>query len=182
MCPDEQIVHSGVSGRIQIWPFVPVSGVVVIFLLQKIAEMNNLAPHTAAYISGLVDADGTVSLARKHANENRHPVVSISNTDRRLLEFVLKQIRSGKITAKKTASAKHTPSFTYAIYNRQALNLLQQLMPYLQTYKAKRAQIIIKEYLALTPRNGKYTAAMRIRRAQFERRVLGIKPSPTTCT
>ena len=143
--------------------------------------MNTLAPHTAAYIAGLVDADGTVSLARKHVNENRHPVVSISNTDRHLLEFVLEQIGSGKITSKKTASTRHTPSFSFAIYNRQALSLLQQLLPYLQTYKAKRAQIIIQEYLALTPRNGKYTAAARNSRAQFERRVLGIKPLTTPC-
>jgi len=143
--------------------------------------MNALPPHAAAYIAGLVDADGTVSLARKHANENRHPVVSISNTDRRLLEFVLKHIGSGKITTKRTVSAKHTPSFTYAIYNRQALNLLQQLMPYLQTYKAKRAQIIITEYLAITPRNGKYTAATRAARAQFEHRVLAIKPMRAHC-
>jgi hypothetical protein len=163
-------------GRIRIRSFVPDSDVGLSFPLQENAEVNVLPPHAAAYIAGLVDADGTISLARKHANENRHPVVSISNTDRRLLEFVLKQTGSGKITAKKTASAKHTPSFTYAVYNRQALNLLQQLMPYLQTYKAKRARVIITEYLAFTPRNGKYTTATRASRAQFEDRVLAIKP------
>ena len=53
--------------------------------------MNTLSRCCSAYIAGLVDADGTISLTRKHINENRHPVVSISNTDRCLLEFVLEK-------------------------------------------------------------------------------------------
>jgi LAGLIDADG-like domain len=141
-----------------------------------VAKMNDLSAITAAYIAGLVDADGTVSLARKHANENRHPVVSISNTDRLLLQYVLDQIGAGKITGKRTISPRHSPSFTYAIYNRQALKLLIHLVPYLKTYKAKRAKLIVDEYLTVTPRNGKYTAESRVARQQFERQILGTRP------
>jgi len=34
----------------------------------------------AAYIAGLIDGEGTITLSRKHKNENRQLVVSISNT------------------------------------------------------------------------------------------------------
>lgn len=138
--------------------------------------MNTLSPCCAAYIAGLVDADGTVSLTRKHINENRHPVVSISNTDRYLLEYIIKGIGAGKITSKRTISNKHRPSFVFAIYNRQALNLIHQLRPFLRTYKAARAELILNDYLALTPRNGKYSKKMLLARKCFEKRVLEIRP------
>ncbi len=56
----------------------------------------------------------------------------------------------------------------YAIYNQQALHLLEHLSPYFRTYKAERARIILQEYRALTPHNGKYTDRQRILRTEFE--------------
>ena len=139
--------------------------------------MNTLSPCCAAYIAGLVDADGTITLTRKHINENRHPVVSISNTDRCLLEYVNKNVGAGKITAKRTTSKNHRPSFVFAIYNRQAIDLIRQLQPFLRTYKAARAELILNDCRALTPRNGKYNKEMLLARRCFEERVLAIKPS-----
>ena len=60
----------------------------------------------AAYIAGLIDGEGTVTLSRRHLNENRQLVVSISITDRPLLEYVLNSVGAGKITNKKTYKAK----------------------------------------------------------------------------
>lgn len=42
---------------------------------------QNLSAADAAYIAGLIDGEGTVALARKHANENRQLAVSISSTE-----------------------------------------------------------------------------------------------------
>jgi len=139
--------------------------------------MNSLSPCCAAYIAGLVDADGTISLTRKHINENRHPVISISNTDRCLLEYVMENVGGGKITAKRTVSKNHKPSFVFAIYNRQAIDLIRHLLPFLRTYKAARAELILNDCLSLTPRNGKYSKEMLLARKCFEERVLAIKPS-----
>ncbi|MEJ2061326.1 MAG: LAGLIDADG family homing endonuclease [Gammaproteobacteria bacterium] len=136
---------------------------------------NQLNAVDAAYIAGLIDGEGTITLTRKHRNENRQLVISISNTEEALLKFVLDSVGVGKITSKRISQAHHTPSFTYAIYNRQALGLLKQVHPFLKTYKAKRAEIILRDYLALTPRNGKYTEQRHQARAQFEYAVLGIK-------
>jgi O-phosphoseryl-tRNA(Cys) synthetase len=106
----------------------------------------------AAYIAGLIDGEGTVTLSRRHRTENRQLVVSISNTDRPLLEYVLNSVGAGKITNKKTYQSHHTASYTYTISNRQALDLLNQTFPYLKTYKAKRSEIILRDYIRLTPR------------------------------
>ncbi len=139
-------------------------------------DVKELSKPEAAYIAGHIDGEGTVTLTRKHRNENRQLCVSISNTERSLLEFVLSAIGAGKITGKRTTQAHHTPSYTYSIYNRQALSLLEQLSQYLKSYKSRRAAIIKQDYIALTPRNGKYSKKLLQQRKAFEETVLNTKP------
>jgi translation elongation factor EF-1alpha len=139
----------------------------------NVAQLSSI---NAAYIAGLIDGEGTVTLTRKHRNENRQLAITISNTDKVLLEFVRSAIRAGKITSKRISQSHHTPSFTYAIYNRQALSLLEQVHPYLRTYKKERASVILQNYTKLTPRNGKYTNRQSQDRKDFENAVLQIKP------
>jgi len=134
----------------------------------------------AAYIAGLIDGEGTVTLTRKHQNENRQLCVSISSTERELVEFVKTEIGVGKITNKRISKKHHTPSFTYAVYNRQALALLRQILPHLKSYKRARAELILQSYLALTPRNGKYSPELMAQRRQFEKAVLAIKANCPT--
>ena len=130
----------------------------------------------AAYIAGLIDGEGTITLTRKHRNENRQLAISISSTEKNLLEFVLNTTGVGKITNKRIAKAHHTPSYVYAIYNRQALDLLEQIFTNLRGYKSRRAELILRDYIKLTPRNGKYTPEQHSSRKQFENSVLEIKP------
>lgn len=139
-------------------------------------HVRALTEPEAAYLAGLIDGEGTVTLTRKHRHENRQLAVTISNTDKQLLEFVLSTIGAGKITGKRTTRSNHTPSFTYALYNRQALTLLAQIQTYLRTYKAERAALILRDCLALTPRNGKYSEQLQLERTHFEEAVLAIKP------
>jgi hypothetical protein len=134
-----------------------------------------LAPEVAAYIAGLIDGEGTVTLSRLHAKQNRRLVVSIANTELPLLQFVIDQVGAGKITRKRTTSDRHTPSFCYAISSGQALTLLQKVTPYLRSYKRQRAQLALDLYKALTPRNGKYTPQLLIRRRDFEQNFLSLK-------
>jgi len=93
------------------------------------------------------------------------------------LEYVLDALGAGKITNKSTVSKRHAPSFTYAITNRQALDLLRQIEPWLLSYKAERASLILQEYIRLTPSNGKYSQEARRERRLFENAVLAIKPN-----
>ena len=140
-------------------------------------KVIRLCATDAAYLAGLIDGEGTVTLSRKHRNENRQLAVTISNTERPLLDYVIKIVGAGKITTKRTAQDHHTPSFTYAVYNRQALYLLEQVHPYLRTYKSGRSSVILRDYLAVTPRNGKYSDELLRRRTVFENTVLSIKPT-----
>ena len=138
-------------------------------------EISTLSKSDAADIAGLVDGEGTVTLSRKHKNEHRQLSVSISSTERNLLELIQSVTGVGKITNKVTSKSHHTPSYTYSVYNRQALSLLNQIFLFLKSYKRDRAQLILDEYLSVTPRNGKYTNESLARKSEFEESVLALK-------
>ena len=137
--------------------------------------INPLSPTDTAYIGGQIDGEGTVTLCRKHGNENHQLAVSISNTEIELLHYVLDAIGAGKTTRKHPAKRHHTPSYTYALYNCQALALLEKVSPFLKTYKRKRAELILSKYQALIPRNGKYTSRMKDMRDHFVKSVFAIR-------
>lgn len=102
-----------------------------------------LTPEATAYIAGLIDGEGTITLSRLHVREQRRLVVSIANTEIELLNFVREQVGAGKITRKRIASPQHTPSYCYAITSRQALTLLTQISRYLRSYKRRRAELVL---------------------------------------
>lgn len=134
----------------------------------------------AAYIAGLIDGEGTVTLTRKHRNENRQLCVSISSTEKPMLEFVKQSTGVGKITNKRTSKPNHSPSYTYAVYNRQALDLLREVLPWLKSYKGERAVLILQDYVRLTPRNGKYSPSLKSARKLFEKQILAIRANLTS--
>ena len=143
--------------------------------ITKGVRTEMLSKTDAAYIAGLIDGEGSVTLTRKHRNENRQLCVSISSTEKSMLEFVKHSAGVGKITNKRTSKAIHSPSYTYAVYNRQALDLLRQVLPWLKSYKRERAVLILQDYVRLTPRNGKYSPSVNCARKLFEQQVLAIR-------
>lgn len=129
----------------------------------------------AAYIAGLVDGEGTIALTRKYRLQNRLLTLSISSTEPAMLKFVFRTIGAGRITSKRTYQPNHSPSYTYAVSNRQALDVIGQIFPYLRSYKLKRAKLVLNEYIRLTPRNGKYSPEMARARERFICRFLATR-------
>jgi hypothetical protein len=128
----------------------------------------------AAYVAGIIDGEGTITLTRAHRGESRRPLLSISSTESALLLYVQSVIGAGRITNKACARPHHTPSFTYVISSRQALAVLSQVTLYLRTYKSSRARLLLEEYVSVTPRNGRYSSEQRAVRQQFEERFFAI--------
>jgi hypothetical protein len=52
-------------------------------------QANHLDIADAAYIAGVIDGEGTITLSRRHKNENRQLVVSISSSEKSMLEYLL---------------------------------------------------------------------------------------------
>ena len=139
-------------------------------------KVKTLSDIDAAYIAGLIDGEGTITLSKRHSNENRQVVVSISNNEKNILDYILDVIGAGSISKKRTYSKHHLINHTYKVSNRQAISLLAQTNQYLRSYKRERAEIILDKYLELTPRNGKYTEELFIKRERFIDDFFNIKP------
>jgi hypothetical protein len=111
--------------------------------------VNRLSATDAAYIAGMIDGEGTITLTREHKNEHRRLVISIASTEKCLLEHIQGCIGTGKITNKRTYNPDHTPSFSYKITNRQALSLLEQVVPFLKgavsMTKRKKCSMMLPE-------------------------------------
>ncbi|GGC82109.1 hypothetical protein GCM10007216_10820 [Thalassobacillus devorans] len=42
----------------------------------------------AAYMAGIIDGEGSITLTRIHKNEHRRPCITISSTDKELLTYL----------------------------------------------------------------------------------------------
>ncbi len=144
---------------------------------KKVRKMSGLE---AAYLAGLIDGEGTVTLTKREKNAQRAITITIANTERELLEYPMRVISAGIISSKRTQKIHHTPSFVYRITGRQALSVLQQIVPYLHSYKKQRAKFVLAEYINITPRNGRYNQDLLERKKIFDERFFQITAKQTT--
>lgn len=139
-------------------------------------KVNILSEPERAYLAGIIDGEGTVTLSVKQKGGTRHLSVSVSGTEWALMSYLPKVIGAGRITNKRVYKQHHTPAYTYSIYSRQAIDLLDQILPYLRTYKAMRARLALDEYILVTPRNGKYSIEQKLSKDKFVEKFLAIIP------
>ena len=139
-------------------------------------EVKKLSSPEAAYIAALIDGEGTITLTRHNKGEYRRLEVEISNTELKLLKWVKNLLCVGQIKLKRARNKKHAISYTYRVCNRQAFNLLIQISSYLRTCKKERAELVLKNYKKLTPRNGKYSQELLKQKEEFVKRFFAITP------
>lgn len=137
---------------------------------------TKLTDAEAAYLAGLIDGEGTVTLSRIHRNQMRYLVLSVCNNELGIIDWVHSVTGIGKITRKRRASAHHGLNLTWRVSSRRALSVLETVSPYMHSYKRKRAELALARYLEVTPRNGKYNEAIRAARAAFEAEFFAIGP------
>ncbi|TMU84596.1 hypothetical protein FGG79_16070 [Bacillus sp. BHET2] len=124
----------------------------------------------AAYLAGIIDGEGSITLTRLHEKEHRRPCITVASTDLELLEY-LKMLTNGHITKKKNYHPdRHQNSFTLSIKTKkQVLDTLNYTLPFLRVQKKrKRAAWILKHYDRVTIRNGKYSVDMLKQKLAFE--------------
>ncbi len=108
-----------------------------------------------AYVAGIIDGEGTVTLVKKHGNNAHSPEITVANTDLSLLEWL--QLRIGGMIKKKVKKMPHhNQAYTWVIRDNRAINLLNEIEDLL-IVKRRQSELITKRYKACTPRNGKYS-------------------------
>jgi hypothetical protein len=123
-----------------------------------------------AYIAGFTDGEGSVKLEKKYSSSPyRRPVVSISNNERSILEWIQSHF-GGVICEKKPAKPEHNTNYEIAWEHNAALYVLEKIIPYMKHPKKKaRAQYLLDNYKRVTLRNGRYNEEEMVRKLDFER-------------
>lgn len=109
-----------------------------------------------AYIAGIIDGEGTVTLTRQHVREMYSPEVSVANTNLQLLLWLKEKI-GGYIRKKVRKLPQHHQAYTWTVRDNRAISLLK-IVEKLLIVKRSHSELITRNYKKLTPRNGKYTA------------------------
>jgi len=112
-----------------------------------------------AYIAGIIDGEGTVTLSRAHVEELPAPKVSVANNSLELLKWIKEKVGSGVIIKRSRREPQHKDHYVLDISNNWALNLLVEVKKYL-IIKKPHAELLVSRYKAVTPRNGRYTETM----------------------
>src|SRR5512138_762750 len=111
-----------------------------------------------AYAAGLFDGEGSVSLVRQKNNRSHSPQVSVASNDYEVLAWFQKRF-GGSIVTKQPRKATHSVSYDWRLTDRRALSFLELIRPYLVIErKIRRVDLLLNNYLACTPRNGRYSA------------------------
>ncbi|WP_138418410.1 LAGLIDADG family homing endonuclease [Aquibacillus sediminis] len=129
--------------------------------------MNN---YEAAYVAGIIDGEGSITLTRMHEGEYRRPCISIASTDKELLVY-LQSIVGGTLNNKKNYKPdQHKDSYTLSIKRKhEVFYVLKMVSPFLRIEKKKRrAMFILDNYNVVTPRNGKYNQEQLENKLSFE--------------
>ena len=130
-----------------------------------------------AYIAGIIDGEGSIMLQRFHKGDLPAPCVSIASTTIELLEWIKEVSGVGIIKKKKNYNCeKHKDCYSYVVKHDKAIELIKDIYPYLVIeIKKKRAELIIRRYTAVTPRNGRYSEEMMREKEEFYKEFISIK-------
>jgi len=122
-----------------------------------------------AYAAGIIDGEGTITLANNRNNtEFRHPVVSVSSTSRELLEF-MEENYGGSISKHKTYKKSHKTSYSWSLTFNDAVDFLSEIQTFLkEKEKLHRSKLIVEHYRDLTPKNGKYSTEVKERKLKLQ--------------
>jgi len=115
---------------------------------RKHAEIREIADGDAAYIAGLIDADGTITATRWKGGLPS-PMVLFVNSNLGLIEWLASTIGAGSAHEVKTAPKRPDQNANnwnkvhrFQITGRKAQTLLQRCRPFLRI-KARQADLVV---------------------------------------
>ncbi|WP_257351906.1 LAGLIDADG family homing endonuclease [Pseudalkalibacillus decolorationis] len=96
----------------------------------------------AAYLAGVIDGEGSITLTRMHEKEHRRPCITIASTDKELLTYIHTLTGGGINNKKNYKPSIHKDSFTLNIKKKEdVLFTLKFITPFLRIDK-KRKEIV----------------------------------------
>ncbi len=109
-----------------------------------------------AYLAGLIDSDGHITVAKSEPSQRdrarstiHYPIVGITNTDKRMMEWVLENFggsygsRMGQKMKAKSLERGWKERYDWRMTGKKSLTLLEDILPYL-VVKRDRAELVLQ--------------------------------------
>jgi hypothetical protein len=127
-----------------------------------------MKPTEAAWLAGMIDADGCVTL-NKQTGPWRKPLMVVDSTDPEIL-LECQRLAGGSIVKKKQYQEHHRPAQSWRLYGAsQIMDVLREILPYMKCpSKVLRATMLVEHWTALTPKNGYYTEELLKQKRQLQ--------------
>ena len=141
-CDEEELYEKYGINRVTVWRYRREAGLNICDC-GKPDPIELLSETDKAYIAGLLDADGYISMKGK--NNTAYPIVGISQSDFQALEWMANTISAS--TSRHTQRMKgksgwHREQMIVRISGRRAMLLCKKILPYLKI-KRRQAEIIL---------------------------------------
>lgn len=121
-----------------------------------------------AYMAGLIDGEGTVSLRRNGDGKARFPVVHFNSTTVEMVSWAAENF-GGRQYAYPARKVGHKPYFHWLSSRGHSLTVLSAILPYmLEPKKRARAELILSDYRPSLPGTNQHDVDEADRRKQFE--------------
>lgn len=92
-------------------------------------KCKQLTKTQAAYIAGILDGEGCITLSR--SGKYLRPLVSVVNTKKELLEYLVTSTGLGKVLVSKRPSKTSNIPYRWQIWSKQSSLFLIQVLPFL---------------------------------------------------
>lgn len=96
------------------------------------------------YIAGLFDGEGYITIQKPHSGSRSHVLeIGICNTNKEIIDFVHNVLKVGHVDIKTYSNEKWRPLYRWIANSRQALKVLEKILPFLKV-KKKQAELAIE--------------------------------------
>ena len=99
--------------------------------------INNMTNEQIAYLAGIIDGEGTISVSRKKDKTMKRkmslrPFLSVANTNLELIQWMYEITGLGQMSKLRISkNIKHTPFKRWTVWTRQAEQIVKLILPYL---------------------------------------------------
>lgn len=115
-------------------------------MMGAIIPCSKMSHVELAYFAGLIDGEGSISLARSHANRTRgryiYPLLRIANTDKRMIDWISSKIDCGSRSYKSAMNERCKPVHHLCWCSKDAISILRFIYQYL-IVKKEQAKIAL---------------------------------------
>ena len=111
-----------------------------------------LSDTEAAYIAGIIDGEGSLSISKKENLRGHNPSYglhfTVTNTNKLLLDWLRQKLRAGQITKKPRSNTNWKLCYQLVFATSEIQTILEVVTPYLIVRK-HQAQLVL-EFLSLS--------------------------------